>query len=291
MLPITSAYRQKIENNIKKNIDVLFGVKNHLRDACEYALLNGGKRFRPVIVHLIADSLNPENEVDVSFAALSIECFHGASLVADDLPCMDDDDFRRSMPSLHKVYGDGLALLASYGLIAAGYECIAKNTESLHSSISARVGVHALNIVSKNMGLLGATGGQFLDLIQTTPSEELLKEIIFKKTVTLFEVSFVLGWLFGGGSELKLEDVKKAAYHFGMAFQLADDLGDLEQDRLRDCKSNLALVCGVEKAILLFREELQAFQKKIEYLNINSNGMQELLHVLRKQVEKVDLTR
>jgi len=117
------SYKQTIDKLIDDNIKDL-GDENPLRDACEYALKNGGKRFRPALVYLISTSLNPD--VDVSQAALSIELLHTASLIADDLPCMDDDDERRGRPSLHKVYDESIALLASYALIAAGYGCIAK---------------------------------------------------------------------------------------------------------------------------------------------------------------------
>ena len=107
-------YRDKIEQEIAKSI-VAFGEKTKLRDACEYALTNGGKRFRPLIVLLIAEALG--HGMNVYPSALSVEFFHTASLIADDLPCMDNDDERREKPSLHKVYGESIALLASYALI------------------------------------------------------------------------------------------------------------------------------------------------------------------------------
>src|SRR5690606_39252223 len=100
----------------------LFGMgeKNKLRDACEYALMSGGKRFRPIITLLIAESLGSRS--DVMQAALSIEYMHTASLIIDDLPCMDDDEFRRGKPCLHKVFGETTALLASYTLVNLAYE-------------------------------------------------------------------------------------------------------------------------------------------------------------------------
>src|SRR5580700_10040570 len=94
-------HRDRIEQEIAKSI-ASFGEKNKLRDACEYALTNGGKRFRPLIVYLIAEGLG--NNLNVSDAALSVEFFHTASLVVDDLPCMDNDEERRDKPSVHKVY-------------------------------------------------------------------------------------------------------------------------------------------------------------------------------------------
>ncbi len=160
-------YRKRIEAQIKDSILTL-GNKTHLRDACEYALLNGGRRFRPVLVMMVADAIG--KKADVSQAALAIEFFHTASLVADDLPCMDDDDERRQKPSLHKVYGETIALLVSYALIAAGYECLAKNAQALRQSNASfshnsdRICTLALENATYNTGLQGATGGQFLDV-------------------------------------------------------------------------------------------------------------------------------
>src|ERR1700722_633886 len=104
---ILKPYQQQIEQKLQESIEQL-GAKSKLRDACEYALLNGGKRFRPILVIMIANALG--KKFDVTSAALAVEFFHTASLIADDLPCMDDDDERRSKPTLHKVYGEGTAL-------------------------------------------------------------------------------------------------------------------------------------------------------------------------------------
>src|SRR5512146_3527868 len=111
-------YRRRFEEEHPQAIERM-GEKNVLRDACEYALIHGGKRLRPLIVMMTADALG--RGLDVMPAALSVEFFHTASLIADDLPCMDNDDFRRNVPSLHKAFGESVAILASYTLIAEGY--------------------------------------------------------------------------------------------------------------------------------------------------------------------------
>src|SRR3989339_1471770 len=113
------SYRDKVEQELAKSISRL-GEKTKLRDACEYALTNGGKRFRPLIVLMVSEALG--KDLNVSDAALSVEFFHTASLIADDLPCMDNDDERRDKPSLHKVYGETISLLSSSALITAAFE-------------------------------------------------------------------------------------------------------------------------------------------------------------------------
>ncbi len=284
---ILEPYRQQVEELIQANMTTL-GSKTLLRDACEYALLNGGKRFRPALVLMIAKALN--FQVDVSQAALGVEYFHTASLIADDLPCMDNDDERRNKPAAHKVYGESIALLATYALISAGYQCLACNAASLVDSAhpfakqSDRLCVLALENATHNTGILGATGGQFLDLTPPDLSLATLREVIDKKTVTLFEISFVFGWIFGGGNLEQLSLVKKSAAHFGMAFQIADDLGDMAQDLSHDHTMNFANVYGKEAAIALFHEEIELFKQTLQELNLASDELQALSALLIEQV-------
>src|SRR5690242_20600502 len=248
-------HRDKIEQEIAKSI-LSYVEKTKLRDACEYALTNGGKRFRPLIVLLIAEALG--NGLNVFESALSVEFFHTASLIADDLPCMDNDDERRDKPSLHKVYGEAIALLASYALLTAAFEKIYCNAAVMQMApspfchFSDRACTVALESATRCAGILGATGGQFLDLFPPNQNLETVKQTIYKKTVTLFEVSFVFGWVFGGGDLNKLDKVKKAAHHFGMAFQTADDLIDMLQDEKKQREMSIARLIGKERAILLF---------------------------------------
>lgn len=249
-----------------------------LREACEYALLNGGKRFRPALVYMVADALNLR--ADVTAAALSVEYFHTASLIADDLPCMDNDDERRNQPSTHKVYGEATALLASYALIAAGYGLIAEASKGNKE----KVGMEALANAARNTGVFGATGGQFLDINPPDLELETLREILYKKTVSLFEISFVFGWLFGGGDVAALEVVRQCAAHFGMAFQIADDIGDVEQDAKNGRKINMAGVFGVEGARRMFLQEIKGYQRTLKELNLKSPELLSLADFLEARV-------
>lgn len=272
-------YKQRVEVEIRNNIEAL-GPKTILRDACEYALMNGGKRFRPALVFMIAEACG--YSADVSKAALAVEFFHTASLIADDLPCMDNDDERRDKPSLHKAFGETTALLASYALIAAGYQGLAENAEWIKkahlpfSDKSDRICVLALENATFNTGLFGATGGQFLDVFPPDLSLPQLRDVIHKKTVSLFEISFVLGWLYGGGEISKIDKVKKAASHFGMAFQIADDLDDCVEDAANERKVNVAVVCGKPAALKMFHEEKALFLETINDLGLQ-NSVIELL--------------
>lgn len=273
---VFGSYQTLIENKLHQSISH-FGQKTVLRDACEYALLNGGKRFRPALVLMVAKAVG--NQYDATHAALAIEFFHTASLIADDLPCMDNDDMRRNKPALHKVYGESTALLATYALIAAGYECLSLNAQALanaHSQFkdrSATACMLALENASFNTGLHGATGGQFLDINPPDLTSATIQKIIEMKTGSLFETAFVLGWLYGGGDHNRLPEVKKAAQHFGLAFQIADDIGDMDQDARNGRFVNLATVCGLERARAFFEEEIQSYQSTIKELGIDSEEL------------------
>jgi geranylgeranyl diphosphate synthase type II len=285
------SYKAKIEANLEQEI-ASFGSKSKLRDAVHYALLNGGKRFRPAIVLMIANQLG--NEQEATQAALAIEYFHTASLIADDLPCMDNDDERRGKASTHCVFGEDVALLATYALISAGYQAIQTNVAQLRAQNPDqaaswdRVGMIAMECASINTGIHGATGGQYLDTC--APVEELdLEMIMEKKTVTLFDISFVFGWLFGGGDVTKVDAVKSLARHFGLAFQIADDLDDLEQDREQGAGKNYALVHGVDQALAQFKAEVTAFEAGAKELNLYSKQVAGLVIFLQSQVSLTPL--
>ncbi|MBI2742378.1 MAG: polyprenyl synthetase family protein [Chlamydiales bacterium] len=279
------SHKDKIEQEIARSISS-FGEKSKLRDAVEYSLTSGGKRFRPVVVFLIAEAL--KHELNVSDAALSVEFFHTASLIADDLPCMDDEDERRGKPTVHKVFGETIALLSSYALITAAFERIHKNAEAMKeagapfSNFSERACMIALESASRCAGILGATGGQFLDLFPPNHSLDTVKQVIYKKSVTLFEVAFVFGWVFGGGDLSQIEMIKKTSYHLGMAFQIADDITDIESDEKKQHEMNLARLIGKERALYVFEEELNKFRQALIDLKLNTPSFEKLCGMLSK---------
>lgn len=279
----------------KSQIDALitsslerFGENSPLREACVYALTSSGKRFRPAIVLMVGSALG---EVDLSQTALGVEFFHTASLIADDLPCMDNDLSRREKASLHRAYGEDTAILASYGLIAAGYESLAKTAiliEKQHPLLFAaepnRMAI-AVEVASRCLGLSGATKGQYLDLHASSASLEVVKEIFYKKTATLFELSFLLGWIFGGGPLNRMPEVQQLALHFGLAFQLLDDLEDYESDLKKSHPINFAVLGGTSLVQQLFLEELELYRKLLIELEINTPQLEGLAELLKTKFD------
>ncbi len=267
------SYKDRLEKELAKSL-LGFGEKTALRDACEYALMGSGKRMRPLIVLLIGEAIG--KGLPLYESALCVEFFHTASLIVDDLPCMDDEEERRNRPALHKVFGEATALLASYSLLCAAFGKIQENgtlfKQALapESCFAEQHTLIAIEHATRLAGILGATGGQYADLFTTVLSLDTIKKIIYKKTITLFELSFVLGWLFGGGSVKDLEKVKKTAFHFGLAFQIADDLGDLVQDEKKQRKVNFARLVGKERAFSTFEEEMHAYEASLRHLHLET---------------------
>lgn len=259
---ILAPYQERAEKALLERKEH-FGSQSKLKEACLYALSHGGKRFRPALVWMVAEALN--KGLDATEAALAVEYFHTASLIADDLPCMDDEKERRGSPTTHAVFGEATALLASYALIAEGYASLGRSNPS---SLAL-----ALEHAGRTTGIEGATGGQYLDLY---PPEEDLKtyqETVLKKTISLFEMSFIFGWLFGGGSPQLLNEVKQCAYHYGMAFQIADDFGDVLKDLDQGRKMNAVLLLGSNEAAKLFQKEILAYKEKLNSLGIASKEL------------------
>ena len=255
-----------------------------LREPCENALFGDAKRFRPALVLMVADAV--DKGLDATESALAVEFFHTASLVADDLPSMDNDDMRRSKPSLHKVYGEATALLVTYALIAEGYGCLSQNAQRLRSQGAMtqeqadRICVLALDNVCVNTGIFGASGGQWLDLFPPDSTLETIREVFRRKTVALFEISFVLGWLYGGGEEAKLELVKEVSSHFGMAFQIADDIKDEEQDRASGNKVNICLALGRDAAVGALKEEVVHYNEALRRLGVEGSELASLTDLI-----------
>lgn len=275
-------YRLHFEEEIVRFIHTM-GPKGPLRDACERTLLSGGKRLRPLLVLLIAEHLG--HGLDTMPAALGVECFHTASLIADDLPCMDDAKERRGIPALHRVVGEDVAILASYTLIAAGYEAILRNAKKMEQHVrfashSKEVVLLALETASRCGGILGATQGQYGDLHPHQMTQEMASRIIDQKTGTLFEVAWTWGWLFGGGDVAQLPLVQAAALHLGRAFQIADDLQDQEKDRIKSNPVNIALISGEMSARALLAEEKSLFLESLQQLGLDRLPVEKLFHSL-----------
>ena len=193
-----------------------------------YSLLGGGKRIRPFLVNEICATLGGDINASMPYA-MAVEMIHTYSLIHDDLPCMDDDDMRRGKPSNHKVFGEAYALLAGDALLTNAFSVAASN-----KIVPPEVNSKAIELIAEAAGDAGMIGGQFIDLegeMRRLSLDELL--ILHNlKTGKMIELSAILGCLAAGFDENseELSRVRAYAQRIGLAFQVVDDVLDVEGD-------------------------------------------------------------
>ena len=203
-------------------------LEKRLIDSMEYSLLAGGKRIRPLLVLEFCQLCGGSIEDAMPFAC-AVEMIHTYSLIHDDLPCMDNDDFRRGKPSNHKVYGEDTALLAGDALQALAFKTATSNITKENAYNTAR----AVNNLAEYCGANGMVGGQIIDLENEGKSSgiDILKEMDRKKTAAIIKSACEMGCIVAGADD---EDIKRArgfGESIGLAFQIQDDILDVTADQ------------------------------------------------------------
>ena len=193
-----------------------------LFDSMRYSLLAGGKRLRPIFVFDFCRMCGSDWKTAAPFAA-AVEMIHTYSLIHDDLPCMDNDDYRRGKLTNHKVYGEANAILAGDALLTAAFASIVK------AEYPAEVRIRAVGVLSECAGELGMVGGQVLDMLseERQCSEDEVIAIQSRKTGALIKAACLLGVLAGQGSAAQYTAATEFAEHLGLAFQIRDDMLDV----------------------------------------------------------------
>jgi geranylgeranyl diphosphate synthase type II len=243
--------------------------------AASYSLFAGGKRLRPMMMHLTSEmlGLDPETDSDVKYFAATLEMIHTYSLIHDDLPAMDNDDLRRGKPTCHVVYGEGIATLAGDLLLNTAMERLFAISEKKPGYI------YAASAMAKNAGLYGMIGGQSIDIDSTEKkiSIDLLIELQEKKTGALIEASIVTPYYVAkqmsraqSATDEIAVDLRKLASHIGLAFQIRDDILDVISDSSvlgkstgkdeRDSKATFVTLLGLDGAEKRLSEEISSIK-------------------------------
>lgn len=262
-------YCRAVEETLKTAVPQ--DVPQPLQDAMRYSLLAGGKRLRPVLL-LSAYSLLKNDFTEALPFAAALEMVHTYSLIHDDLPAMDNDDLRRGRPTCHKVYGEGMAVLAGDGLLSLAFETM---TESDHPKAFA-----VMKELALRCGTRGMIAGQCKDLSaeETGGDEETLRYIHQHKTADLLTAPIVMGLTLAGATDDEIEAGRKYGYNLGMAFQIIDDILDVVGDSKtlgksigKDAEENKCTwtrIYGLEKA----REDATKYtDQAVESLEIFQN--------------------
>ncbi len=279
---ITEQYCGEIETALKRYLPRTGDLQEILVESMTYSLLCGGKRIRPILVLEFTRLCGGDLQTAMSFACAA-EMVHTYSLIHDDLPCMDNDDMRRGKPANHKAFGQDIALLAGDALQALAFETLLDDTVIVQAGAD-RV-VCAAGILARAIGANGMVGGQVIDLLcqgKEVPLET-LRKMERGKTGALITACAQMGCTLGGGTDMQMQAATEYADAVGLAFQIVDDILDIEGDAtilgkrvgsdLVNCKSTYATILGIEQAkaaVLQLTQQaiaaLDAFAGDTDYL-------------------------
>ena len=260
------------------------GHQGMIFDAMEYSVTAGGKRLRPILMNETYIMFGGKSDVIEPFMA-AIEMIHTYSLVHDDLPAMDNDMLRRGKPTTHATYGEAMGILTGDALLNYAFETALNAYDAEDADVSAITS--AMRILARKAGVFGMIGGQVVDVMsekhQLDIDEEKLHFIYELKTGALIEASMMIGAALAGASEEEITTVESVASMIGMAFQIQDDILDIEGDEAklgkpigsdeRNEKSTYVTFAGIEKSKQEVRrltdeaiDKLNSLPKKNEFL-------------------------
>lgn len=219
-------YIKEIEAAIERYLPRGTFEEQQLIDAVRYSLNLPGKRVRPSLTLAFAELCGGERGAAMPFAC-AVEMVHTYSLIHDDLPCMDDDDFRRGQPSNHKLFGEDIALLAGDALQSMAYAVMLG--EEAVAAVGGERAARVARILAEKSGLLGMVGGQVIDLSMEHQEVgiELVQLMEEKKTANLIEAACMMGCVAAGADEEKIAAAERYAHAIGLAFQIVDDILDV----------------------------------------------------------------
>jgi len=263
-------------------------MPDELKAPLQYTLDAPGKRVRSALVLWCCEVTAGRVNHNAEIASAAVEMVHTYSLIHDDLPAMDNDDFRRGQPTCHKAFDEGTAILAGDALLTLAFEVLAKEIDE------PGVAVRLIAQLAQDAGVCGMIAGQIADLKaqQTTGTKEMLEYIHINKTAKMFRCAAAMGAICGGATKEQLDHLCEYGLHVGLAFQIADDILDVtaSSEQLgktagkdaKAAKCTYPAVVGLEKAKMLQKKltagaiaELEPFGKKAETLRQFAQAMLE----------------
>lgn len=267
-------YKSIIDSELEKIMPNGDSLQKKIFEAMRYSIFAGGKRLRPILTLKTSELISGSYEGALKIA-LSIEMIHTYSLVHDDLPPMDNDDFRRGKPTNHRVFGEDIAILAGDGLLNLAYETMLKSIP-LNREYYKRY-ISAIREVSKAAGVFGMIGGQTVDIQSKDDvlEEKKLEFIHNKKTSALIEASIVSGAILAGASNEQINNLRCYGQAIGLCFQIRDDI----LDRIGD-KKMLGKNIGSDET-----------NHKLTYLSIYGmeNSVREIQRLNKKAIESLSV--
>ena len=279
---------QLVEAQLEKELKANPSLDSKLGEAMEYSLMAGGKRMRPMLLMAAADAVGRKG-TDFLIAACAMEMIHTYSLIHDDLPAMDNDDYRRGKLTNHKVYGDGMAILAGDALLTLAFEVV------LRQEADPAVKLAVVREFAIAAGQSGMVGGQAMDLEAEVQKIDMrtLQQLHMGKTGALFHAAIRSGAMLAGASEEELAALTTYADKFGLAFQITDDILDVTGDEAligkpvgsdeRNDKSTYVTLTSLEEARKLAEETVAEAVAALAPLGEKAGFLRELVEYLLKR--------
>lgn len=281
------ARKRLVERQLKQELCDGAPLDQTLEEAMAYSLLAGGKRLRPILLMAAADAVGADGTKFVT-TGCAIEMIHTYSLIHDDLPAMDDDDYRRGKLTNHKVYGAGMATLAGDALLTLAFEVMLRQ-----QGVSDAVRLSVVREMSQAAGMDGMVGGQAIDLESEGKSIPLerLRQMHLGKTGALFRAAIRSGALLAGAKEEQLAALTQYADSFGLAFQITDDILDVTGDEAaigkpvgsdeRNHKSTYVTLFSLERAQQMTDEAVERAVAALATFGGEAEFLRELVRFLR----------
>jgi len=281
------------KNKVNKALEKYLSPNNRypplIYKAMKYSVFAGGKRLRPILLITSYFSSGGKDEEFVMPYACAVELIHTYSLIHDDLPAMDNDDFRRGKPSSHKIFGEDMAILSGDALFSEAFDIIS------HSSVPFEKNIRALKVLTKSVGPSGVIGGQVMDItgMEAPPNPKLLRYIHSHKTGALISATLEIGAILADADEKTIKCMKWAGLLMGMSFQIIDDILDIMGEKKtlgkstgKDVKQNkitYPAIYGLNGA--RFRAERFGVLAKntLNAINIKSENLKNLMDFIIKR--------
>ena len=284
-------YTDLINQYLEELFECEIGPNKTVVEAMKYSLYAGGKRLRPVLM-MAAYELFGEDVREVLPYAAAIEMIHTYSLIHDDLPAMDNDDFRRGKLTNHKVFGEGIAILAGDGLLNYAYELMLRDTLKM---VDSKRYIQATYELATASGINGMIGGQTVDLESEnkTISADLLEYIHLNKTAAIITASLKAGVIIGGAQEADCKRMEAIGTSLGLAFQIQDDILDIVGDQAKlgkkigsdeeKHKSTYPSIHGLEASYNMVKELTEAIYSNLDCYGEGGSFLKELSSYLMER--------
>jgi geranylgeranyl diphosphate synthase type II len=280
-------YKQLLDGELRNLVNRL-DAPPIIKEAMQYSLEAGGKRIRPLLIFATLDAFGLE-PIQGLQAACAIEMIHTYSLIHDDLPCMDDDDLRRGKPTNHKVFGEAVAVLAGDALLTYSFEVIGKTPNEF---ASPETKVKLMIEMAKAAGTEGMVGGQVADMLGEEQDLSLaeLEYIHIHKTGKILGFCVLAGAIIAGASEAELVNLSRFAHHLGLAFQIRDDILDVEGNvdiigkpvgsDTANHKSTYPLLLSMAGAKEALANHIQDAKQYLQKTSLNTNILLEITDLI-----------